>query len=64
MKIHVDGIDRKMTAQEETDYLAWQAAKETKIAENEQAKSDKQALKQATLIKLGLTVDEVTALLS
>lgn len=62
--IHVDGIDRKMTDEEQAEYLTWQAEKQTIIAQNEQIASDKQALKIATLTKLGLTADEVAALLS
>lgn len=63
-RINIDGVDRDMTAKEEAVYLAWQAEKEAKIAKNEQIASDKQALKTATLTKLGLTADEVAALLS
>lgn len=63
MKIHVDGVDREMTSAEKTKYLNWQAEKQAKIADNEQAAANKQALKQATLAKLGLTADEIAALL-
>ena len=59
-----DFIDREMTEEEVADLLAMQA----KFAETEQAEkqgeADKLALKQATLAKLGLTADEVAALLS
>lgn len=53
-------ITRDMTADE-------LAANEAMLAENEarqQAEADRQALKAATLAKLGLTADEVAALLS
>ena len=63
MKIHVDGVDREMTSAEQSEYLAWQAEKQAKIEQNQQAAADKQALKTATLAKLGLTADEVAALL-
>ena len=64
MKIHVDGVDREMTDIEQTDYLTWQLEKQAKMANNEKVAADKQALKLATLAKLGLTADEVAALLS
>lgn len=51
---------REMTAEELADYkLFQQEAQATK-----QAQADREALKQATLVKLGLTADEVAALLS
>jgi hypothetical protein len=53
-------IDRELTAAEATQ-------RELDIAKSEamkQAESDRQALKIATLAKLGLTADEVAALLS
>jgi hypothetical protein len=53
-------IDRELTADEtaqrEKDIAKYEAIK--------QAEADRQALKQATLAKLGLTADEVAALLS
>jgi hypothetical protein len=59
-----DFVDREMTEQETADLLAIQAKfAETEKAEK-QAEADKLALKQATLAKLGLTADEVAALLS
>lgn len=59
-----DFIDREMTEEEVADLLAMQARfAETEQAEK-QAEADKLALKQATLAKLGLTADEVAALLS
>lgn len=57
-------IDREMTEEEVADLLAMQARfAETEQAEK-QAEADKLALKQATLAKLGLTAEEVAALLS
>ncbi len=64
LRINIDGVDRDMTKTEETEYLAWQAEKQSKIAQNTQAETNKQSLKQATVAKLGLTADEVAALLS
>lgn len=64
LNINIDGVNREMTAEEETEYLAWQAEKQTKIAQNKQVEAEKQALKIATLTKLGLTADEVASLLS
>lgn len=64
LNINIDGVNREMTAEEEAEYLAWQAEKQAKIAQNEQAAAKKQAFKIATIAKLGLTVDEATALLS
>lgn len=64
LNINIDGVNREMTAEEQTEYLAWQAEKQAKIAENEQTKTEKQALKTATLKKLGLTAAEVASLLS
>lgn len=59
-----DFIDREMTEEEVADLLAMQARfAETEQAEK-QAEADKLALKQATLAKLGLTAEEVAALLS
>jgi hypothetical protein len=51
---------REMTNAEYEQYQADQAEFAARI----KADTDRQALKQATLAKLGLTADEVTALLS
>ena len=51
---------REMTADELAQWKADKAAAKAKA----QAEADKQALKEATLTKLGLTADEVAALLS
>lgn len=59
-----DFIDREMTEEEIADLLAMQARfAETEQAEK-QAEADKLALKQATLAKLGLTAEEVAALIA
>jgi GAF domain-containing protein len=53
-----------MTAAEETEYLAWAAIAQAEAESQAQFLSERQALKEATLAKLGLTADEVAALLS
>ena len=53
-----------MTTEEETAHKAWQKIVQAEAKAQEQAEADKQALKAATLTKLGLTADEVAALLS
>jgi hypothetical protein len=59
-KIQIDDLVRDATP-EETAVIDAQRAE---AAAKAQAEADKQALKQATLAKLGLTPDEVAALLS
>jgi hypothetical protein len=53
-----------MTAEEETEHKAWQKIEQAEIKTQAQLVADRQALKTATLAKLGLTADEVAALLS
>ena len=57
MKIQIDNEERNATAEEIAliDFIRADAAKQ---------KEDKSAARQAVLTKLGLTADEVTALLS
>ena len=64
IKINDNGIERDMTEEELAIYKASSKAiqQDQKIATQELA--DRQALKEATLAKLGLTADEVAALLS
>ena len=64
MKINDNGVDRDMTVEEIEIYNASikAAQQEEKVKADELA--DRQALKIATLAKLGLTADEVAALLS
>ena len=63
LKINDNGIDRNMTADEETAHLAWQQVAQAEA----QARADETAAKaearQAVLDKLGLTADEAAALL-
>ena len=53
-------IDRDMNDEELAAYKAMQDSAQAQS----QADADRQALKEATLAKLGLTADEVAALLS
>jgi hypothetical protein len=64
MNINDNGIDREMTDTELAEYQAWQ--KEVAASKKAKAKTEKdnQTLKEATLAKLGLTADEIAALLS
>jgi hypothetical protein len=64
MKINDNGTDRKMTTKEEADHSATLEELAIIQQQEENAKADRQALKAATLAKLGLTSDEVAALLS
>ena len=64
MNINDNGTDRKMTEAELADYVAWQK----EVAASKKAKAEAEAAKeiarQTVLAKLGLTADEVAALLS
>lgn len=64
IKINDNGIERDMTEKELAIYEASSKAikQDQKLVADELA--DRQALKEATLVKLGLTADEVAALLS
>jgi phage terminase Nu1 subunit (DNA packaging protein) len=64
IKINDNGTERDMTETELADYEAWALLAQTETAALAQADADRQALKAATLAKLGLTADEVAALLS
>ena len=64
LKINDNGINRDMTTEEETAHKAWQKIAQAEAKIQAQADADRQALKEATLAKLGLTADEVAALLS
>ena len=64
MIINDNGKDREMTPEEILEYKAWQKAAQQEDAAKAQAEANRQALKEATLAKLGLTADEVAALLS
>ena len=64
MIINDNGTERDMTETEQAEYKAWQKEVEAKQKAKEKADTDRQALKTETLAKLGLTADEVAALLS
>jgi ribosomal 50S subunit-associated protein YjgA (DUF615 family) len=63
-RINDNGIDRDMTEEETAEFEATklQVAKEAKA--NDKTQADLAKLKADTLTKLGLTADEVAALLS
>lgn len=63
LRTNIDGVDRDMTEAEETAYLAWQAEKQAIIAEKAAADKAKAIAKKAALAKLGLTEEELNALL-
>ena len=64
LKVNDNGKTRNMTADEESAHLAWATQVEAEAHAKAQAEANRQALKSATLAKLGLTADEVAALLS
>jgi hypothetical protein len=64
LRINDNGIDRDMTEAEIKEYKAWKVIHAREAEAQAQAEADRQALKTATLAKLGLTADEVAALLS
>jgi len=64
MKINDNGVEREATANEIAYFEAWQADIDAKVAAETKALADAEKAKKAVLTKLGLTADEVTALLS
>ena len=64
MIIHINGIEREATKEEIAEIEATRAKAQAEADANKQAEADRLALKTATLAKLGLTADEVAALLS
>ena len=60
---NVDGVNRNMTEQEETAYLAWQKQKLAYAQAQEKIASDKVIARQAVLDRLGITADEAALLL-
>ena len=63
LKINDNGIDRDMTAEEETAHKAFQKIAKAEAETQANAQAAKLAARQAVLDKLGLTVDEAAALL-
>lgn len=64
MKIYEDGIEREATADEVIEIEARDAEYVKQQAAQLKAKADKEKAKADVLAKLGLTADEVAALLS
>jgi len=64
MKTNYNGTDRDMTTEELAAYEIVKADLAKKASDQAKDASDKAAAKNAVLAKLGLTADEVTALLS
>jgi len=64
MIINDNGTERNATAEEIAYYEAWQADIETTTQAQAEAEAARQVAKDAVLAKLGLTADEVVALLS
>ena len=64
MKIFEDGIEREATADEVAEIEARQAEGLKQREAEAKAKTDKEKAKQAVLTKLGLSADEVAALVS
>ena len=64
MKINDNGVDRDMTETEQAAHEAWAVIGKAEAKAQAKAEAERQALKTATLAKLGLTADEVAALLS
>ena len=64
MKINDNGVDRDMTEAEQAAYEAWAKIAAAEAKAQAQVVADKAAARQAVITKLGLTSDEVAALLS
>jgi hypothetical protein len=62
LKINVDGINREMTEEEETAYLAFTKKLEADNKIEAEAQAAKLAARQNAIDKLGLTADEAAAL--
>ena len=63
MRINDNGIDRDMTADEETAHKAFQVRVKAEAQAIADAQTAHAAARQAVLDKLGLTADEAAALL-
>ena len=64
MNINDNGIDRDMTQTEIANHETWVSEIEAKKQAQADAKAIKEIARTAVLDKLGLTADEVAALLS
>jgi hypothetical protein len=63
LKINDNGIDRNMTAHEQTEYEAWAVIAQAETKASTDAQIAKQVARQAVLDKLGLSADEAALLL-
>ena len=63
LRINDNGIDRDMTEHEELAHLEYAKVLETEAKAKAKAEANKHAARQIVLNKLGLTADEVAALL-
>ena len=63
LKINDNGIDREMTAHEQTEYEAWSVISQAETKASADKQTAKDAARRAVLDKLGLTQDEAQALL-
>ena len=64
MKIYIDGIEREATADEVTEIETRQEESLAQQKAEAKIQAEKTKAKQAVLDKLGLTADEISALLS
>ena len=62
IRINDNGTERNMTSAEETEYLAYSAARKAEAEAQAAALKAKAEARQAVLDKLGLTADEAAAL--
>ncbi len=62
--ININGVDRPMTENEQVEYETMRSAMLADLEAAEAEAKEKAKAKQAVLTKLGLTADEVAALLS
>ena len=64
MIIHINGVDREATEKEIAEIKSVRAEAKSDTDAAAKISADRAKLKEATLAKLGLTADEVAALLS
>ena len=62
LKINDNGIDREMTAHEQTDHEAWAIIAQAEAKTSADKQIAKQVARQTVLDKLGLTQNEAQAL--
>jgi len=64
MKINDNGVDRNMTKAEQAAHEAASLIAQAEHEAREKAQADRAKAREAVITKLGLTADEVAALLS